>query len=554
MTKSFSVLFLACIGALLFIPFLGNVHLFDWDEINFAECAREMMKMNDYTRVYIDFQPFWEKPPLFFWMQISALKIFGVNEFAARLPNALCGISTLLVVFLCGARIYTKKFGMYWAIAYGGSLFPNVYFKSGIIDPWFNLFIFLSLYFFILYHWKKNKFDKADLNNKPVIYAVWSGIFMGLAILTKGPVALLIFLLVVGVYFILNRFRIFFGWKHTLVFMIVSFLITLMWYGYETYKNGYSFISEFLKYQYRLFSTHDAGQKGFPGYHFIVILFGCFPASIFAIPSFFKTSYSSRFDKDFKKWMLILFWVVIILFSLVQSRIIHYSSLAWFPVTFLAAYSFVKWQSGEMIYKKYISYCIAIVGGLITLLLIASPLLAINIKELIPYVKDPFAQANMQAEVMWSGWEIVPGLLLLSIIVAGLWRLKKRDYNNAVLVFFGGSALVIFLVFAMIVPKVERYSQGAAVDFFKVRKGEDCYVQTVGYKSYAHLFYTQKEKPVNKKYYDLDWLLQGDIDKPVYFVSKIHKLDRFRKYPDIKELYRKNGFVFLKREIPAKQY
>src|SRR6185503_5291082 len=175
-----------------------------------------------------------------------------------------------------------------------------------------------------------------------------SGIFMGLAILMKGQVALMIFLLVLGVYLLYNRFRIYFSWGHVLVFFAVMMLVTLTWYGYETAKNGTWFIREFLKYQYRLFTTHDAGQKGFFGYHFVVILLGCFPASVFAIPSFFKTKTNSRYDKDFRTWMLILFWVVTILFTIVQSRIIHYSSLAWFPVTFLAAYSFYKWQRKEM--------------------------------------------------------------------------------------------------------------------------------------------------------------------------------------------------------------
>jgi 4-amino-4-deoxy-L-arabinose transferase-like glycosyltransferase len=53
------------ISALLFIPFIGQVHLFDWDEINFAESAREMIASHDYLTVKINFIPFWEKPPLF---------------------------------------------------------------------------------------------------------------------------------------------------------------------------------------------------------------------------------------------------------------------------------------------------------------------------------------------------------------------------------------------------------------------------------------------------------------------------------------------------------
>ena len=89
LNKTTTILLITVLAALLFIPFLGRVHLFDGDEINFAECSREMIKMNDYTRVYVDFKPFWEKPPMFFWMQSTAMKAFGINEFAARFPNAI---------------------------------------------------------------------------------------------------------------------------------------------------------------------------------------------------------------------------------------------------------------------------------------------------------------------------------------------------------------------------------------------------------------------------------------------------------------------------------
>ena len=539
------------LSALLFIPFLGNVHLFDLDEVNFAECSREMILTNEYTRVQIDFQPFYEKPPLFFWMQTIAMKIFGINEFAARLPNAICGIITLLVVFTCGKKVYGKKLGIYWALAYAGSLFPNMYFKSGIIDPWFNLFTFLSIYYLILYHWKRNGFDKEGLTKNLWVYAVWSGVFMGLAILMKGPAALIVFLLLLVVYFIYNRFRFYFGWGHTALFLVVTILVTLAWYGYETIKNGTSFFNEFLEYQYRLFTTHDAGQKGFHGYHFIVILIGCFPASLFAIPSFFKTGYSHRFDKDFKNWMIFLFWVVLILFTFVQSRIVHYSSLAWFPVTFLAAYSFYKWEMKEMTHNKYTALLLSVIGGFIALLLIAIPILAMNIQKLIPYVKDKFAQANMEAEVNWTGWESVAGILLIVTIIIGLRKFNRKDYVRSAWVFFCGTALVVFSASALIVPRIEKYSQGAAVEFFKLRQGEDCYVKAIGYKSYADLFYTQKAKPLNKNSHNLEWLLAGKIDKPVYFVTKLTRLERFSGYTELKELYRKNGFVFLKREKPS---
>ncbi|MDP4686851.1 MAG: glycosyltransferase family 39 protein, partial [Salibacteraceae bacterium] len=97
-------LILLVYSALLFVPFLGAVHLFDWDEINFAESAREMLLTGNWFQVQINFEPFWEKPPLFFWMQVLSMKAFGINEFAARFPNAICGIVTLQVLFSIGLK------------------------------------------------------------------------------------------------------------------------------------------------------------------------------------------------------------------------------------------------------------------------------------------------------------------------------------------------------------------------------------------------------------------------------------------------------------------
>ena len=96
---------IAGLALLFFLPCLGSVHLFDWDEINFAECAREMLLTGDWFRPQVDFEPFWEKPPLFFWFQAASMSIFGVGEFAARLPNALCGVATLLLVYRIGTNI-----------------------------------------------------------------------------------------------------------------------------------------------------------------------------------------------------------------------------------------------------------------------------------------------------------------------------------------------------------------------------------------------------------------------------------------------------------------
>src|ERR1700761_2523893 len=119
------------LAALLFLPFLGQVHLFDWDEINFAECAREMIVSKDYLRAQIDFMPFWEKPPLFIWMQVIAMKIFGIGEYAARFPNALIGVTTLVTIFYVGKKTVNEKMATWWVLLYAATWLPHFYFKSG---------------------------------------------------------------------------------------------------------------------------------------------------------------------------------------------------------------------------------------------------------------------------------------------------------------------------------------------------------------------------------------------------------------------------------------
>jgi hypothetical protein len=85
---------------------------------------------------------------------------------------------------------------------------------------------------------------------------------------------------------------------------------------------------------------------------------------------------------------------------------------------------------------------------------------------------------------------------------------------------FFSTMLATWFASLLIVPKAEQYTQRAAIDFYQSLKNKDCYVETIGFKSYAYLFYSEKKKPVNLKSLDLNWLLKGEIDKPVYFVSK----------------------------------
>lgn len=541
-------LWLLVASALLFIPGLGAVHLFDWDEINFAEIAREIVVTNNWAQPRINYLPFYEKPPLFIWFQALSMKIIGVGEFAARLPNAICGIITLIVLFRIGDQLRNRTFGMLWALAYVGSILPHLYFRSGIIDPWFNLFIFLGLHAIITLVQCDPSRTAGALNARRDSHAWLAGLFLGLAVLTKGPVGVLIPGLAMLVYWVLGRFKPYLRWRRLGIIVVATLLAVGTWASVDLLRNGPEFMVAFFWRQVAMLTTEDAGHGGFVGYHFVVLLLGCFPASVFALQELFKATRTSDSDQnDHRRWMVILFWVVLILFSIVKTKIVHYSSLAYFPLTYLATLQLERiWKRERFGWSRFL---LGAIGSLIALIFLAAPLIGMNIHLLEPLLaKDPFGQANLQADVHWTGVEMLAGAFLLASLLAGHWLHSKGRYRQALVSVFGGSTLFVTLALFFFINRIEGYSQHAAIEFFKERQGEKCYVITKNYKSYAHLFYTAKPPVTDMRSHNEEWLLYDQIDRPVYVVCKVTAADEVAQIRTLKELYRKNGFAFFIRE------
>jgi 4-amino-4-deoxy-L-arabinose transferase-like glycosyltransferase len=564
--------FIVLISSLLFIPFIGNMPLFDWDEINFAECAREMLITNNYSDVQLYFQPFWEKPPMFIWFQAMCMNVFGVSEFAARLPNALCGVITLLVLYKTGKELNDKKFGLTWSFVYASTLLPHLFFKSGIIDPWFNLFIYSSVYQLIKH------------TNNPVSHfgyktAIFSGFFLGLALLTKGPAALLLVGLTVAVFFVLGRFKKISSFKFIATFFLAFIITGFSWFAIELLKGNAHVIKEFIDYQIRLFNTEDSDHGGPFIYHFVVLLLGCFPSSIFLILAHKKSESDTPFQIHSKRWMMSLFWVVLILFSIVQTKIVHYSSLCYFPLTYLATYAIQKLLSSQYAWKMrlhILAVSISIIMGILFLLVGLIPfftqwLITSNL------IADQFAVENLKAVVKWNHFEWTIGVVFFIFTLYSLYKIK-HGVLKFIYVLFIGSLITVYGLIMVIAPKVEQYSQRTAIDFYKMCALNNFYVETVSFKSYASVFYGEiksdfKTNPnfisyLNRRnkdfidhgvdpttYYSLfykQWLFEGKIDKPACFVAKITDLENFNtRFPNLKEMWRANGFVFFYR-LPDK--
>ncbi len=561
--------FIAALGAILFLPMLGAVHLFDWDEINFAESAREMLITRDYGRVTINFQPFWEKPPLFIWLQAISMKLFGVNEYAARLPNALCGIATLMVLFHYGRMYRNATFGWFWVLVYVGTWLPHAYFKSGIIDPVFNLFMLSGMVHLALW--------ATAQGNRQYRHAALAGLFIGLAVLTKGPVGLLLPGLTAILYMVVKR-KWFLRPLPLLLATGVFLVTTFAWYGVETMRNGWWFLGEFITYNLRLAQTEDAGHGGFLFYHFVVLLLGCFPASllIFYKPKQLPESTDTQ-TKNMQQlhiWMWLSLGIVLAVFTIVQTKIIHYSSFAYFPITFIAASALYRWQEMEVKVPK--SLVVALGCGVV---LIGSSIMfgafalstATGMAGVLRNITLTNDVLNTQT---WPTYLAFIGLLYLLVAFSGVVIAWKNQLMAGVARILIATAVTIQLIFILMLPYVEQLSQGPMIAFVQEQAKQDVYICAIGFKSFAQYYYGEKQpedltspellkviaaykdefktdyiSPKQFNESEMFWYLYGRIDKPVVFVARSYKSDKIaREYPHLKQIGAAGGYVFFRRE------
>jgi len=245
-----------------------------------------------------------------------------------------------------------ERFGLVWAGMYLISFLPFFYFKSGIVEPCFNFFVFLGIYCF-------SRYAEPGMRTHRIYFASLSAAFIGLAILAKGPLALLIFCLSLMVWIFHRKFHFSFRWVDVLAFIFVLALVggsRIMAFALTGHTDS---IDDFIRCQINMYES-KAIWGGFHPCHFIVILMGAVPASVLALPTFGKRALEGERNDTLAhlfRWMMIAFWVGLILSTLQSPKNIHHSSFCFFPLTFLAAYSvtrtadcrmrFSGWQCGD---------------------------------------------------------------------------------------------------------------------------------------------------------------------------------------------------------------
>ena len=142
------LLLLAGFCAFLFFYGLGQFGLIGADEPRYAQVAREMLLRRDWITPVLGGQPWLEKPPLYYWQTMLAYRIFGVSDWAARLPSAIDATFLVLAIYfflrrfrhgfeLDGALIAASTTGvMGYAHAASTDMALAAFFTIGMLGWW----------------------------------------------------------------------------------------------------------------------------------------------------------------------------------------------------------------------------------------------------------------------------------------------------------------------------------------------------------------------------------------------------------------------------------
>ena len=179
-------LLLSILSALLLFYRLGDIEMKPWDESLYALRAKEMYLTGSFIAPMHDGKVAWGsgKPPLGFWLIILSYRLLGMNPLALRLPFALAGMGCIFLLFFIGQQIKDRMLGLFSAL--GLLLMPGFldYSRRAILEP---LLTFLFLGALLLFHQSHRCPPK-----KSILYALGTGLAIGLAVLTKQVVGLVI--------------------------------------------------------------------------------------------------------------------------------------------------------------------------------------------------------------------------------------------------------------------------------------------------------------------------------------------------------------------------
>jgi 4-amino-4-deoxy-L-arabinose transferase-like glycosyltransferase len=265
-----SLALLIVLPAVLLYPCL-SFHLFEPDESRYAEIPREMLQRGELLVPYLEGEPYLDKPPLLYWVVMACYRVFGVHDWAARLPPALAVHGSILLTYFFGRRSFSERAAFWGALLLG--LAPG-FMSMGrllLLDGLLTFCATLTLF---------AAFEA--LRGERLQWGWWllSAAACGLGVLTKGPVALILLVPPLGLYRWLSGRRVRIGKVAFAAYLLILLAVTLPWYAALCIR-----IPDFARYFFweqnvQRFLAPFAHEQGV-WYYGPVLLGGLLPGTLF---------------------------------------------------------------------------------------------------------------------------------------------------------------------------------------------------------------------------------------------------------------------------------
>lgn len=321
------LLTLTLVVAILFGMMLGNRSLNVPDEARYSEIPREMVVRGDYLTPHLNDIKYFEKPPLFYWLQAGSIKTFGLNEWALRLPTALLALLGCLATYSGARALYGRRCGWLASIILSTSL---LYFSMAHLIT-LDMAVTVALTSALLSFLVGVRYPPG-MTRRILLWSFYA--CAALAMLMKGLISIILPGMIIGSWLLLCRdFRLL--KSIYLPSGILLFLaIAAPWHILVQQVNPEFFHFYFIEQQFERYLTMSAGRYQ-PIWFFIpMVLAGFFPWTVFLFQAVTWQSF-----KQHREALFLLLWagLIFVFFSLSNSKLIPYILPIFPPLAILTA-------------------------------------------------------------------------------------------------------------------------------------------------------------------------------------------------------------------------
>lgn len=413
---------------LLFIK-LGAVSVFQVAEARNSQVPVEMMHSKDYLVPFFNGTMRTDKPPLHYYAMLVAYKVAGVSESGARFFSSLCGLIVIIATWFFAKRNAGLKVAWWSSLFLLASLHVIFQFRLATPDPYLILFHTLSLYCF----WEGYKTSKKQYFF--LMYVLW-----GLAILSKGPVGML---LPAGTIFLYLVFSKKLNWKiirslQPLWGILIVLLVAMPWFYLVHHKtNGEWTTSFFIEHNVGRFSKPLDEHKGPFFLPLLFVIAGLFPFSIFMIRAI-GFAWRQRSHNDWLFFNLLAVACIVVPYSLSATKLINYTSPAYPFLAIITGVYIRNFISSKSVDRKKLSPEWII----LCVVAIALPV-------------SVFFWMN-SASLLYPVRALSSLLLVLPIaVVPGLYHYLKENFYKAFILIAIGGIIQNILFFSILYPALD---------------------------------------------------------------------------------------------------